>query len=75
MNELPHTGYVRERQLLGDKKATPPVPAILPVAHSTLWQWVKDGRFPKPVKLGPRTTAWDVSTLRDYFAKVGGTRP
>jgi predicted DNA-binding transcriptional regulator AlpA len=30
----------------------------IPVGKSTWWAGVKSGRFPKPVKLGPRTTAW-----------------
>jgi prophage regulatory protein len=40
------------------------LPAILapggpiPVSKSTWWAGVKSGRFPKPVKLGTRITAW-----------------
>ena len=36
----------------------------IPVSRSTWWQGVKDGRFPQPVKLGPRTTAWRWSDVR-----------
>ena len=28
------------------------------VSKSTWWAGVRSGRFPKPVKLGPRITAW-----------------
>ena len=38
----------------------------IPVSRSTWWQGVKDGRFPQPVKLGPRVTAWraeDIASL------------
>lgn len=31
---------------------------IVPVSRSTIWQWAKDGRFPAPIKIGERTTAW-----------------
>ena len=31
---------------------------IVPVSKSTWWAGVKSGRFPAPVKLGPRVTAW-----------------
>lgn len=24
----------------------------------TIWRWVRQGQLPKPVKLGPNTTAW-----------------
>ena len=30
----------------------------LPISKSTWWAGVKDGRFPQPVKLGDRITAW-----------------
>ena len=61
-NPLPQTGYVRLKQILGDPKAG--VPPIIPISKSTLWTWVKDGFFPKPIKLGPRTTVWRVSDIR-----------
>ncbi|WP_225413890.1 helix-turn-helix transcriptional regulator [Stigmatella hybrida] len=60
------------RHLVSDEK-TPPVllrlPAILkliPVSRSTWWAGVRSGRFPQPIKLGPRITAWraeDIATL------------
>jgi prophage regulatory protein len=40
----------------------------LPVSRSTWWAGVKSGRFPAPVKLGPRITAWrsaDIQRLID----------
>lgn len=35
----------------------------IPVSSSTWWQGVKDGRYPKPIKLGPRITAWRVEDI------------
>jgi predicted DNA-binding transcriptional regulator AlpA len=38
----------------------------IPVSRSTWWAGVKSGRFPAPVKLGPRITAWreeDISKI------------
>lgn len=64
MYQLPEVGYLREKQILGDKKASPPIPPIIPVSHSSWWAGVKSGRYPKPVKLGPRTTVWDVALIR-----------
>jgi prophage regulatory protein len=51
---LPAEGYVR----------LPTILAVFPVGRSTWWAGVKDGRFPQPVKLGPRTTAWKVADIR-----------
>lgn len=64
MSQLPEAGFLRLKQILGDPYARPPVPAIIPIGKSTWWDGIKKGRFPKPVKLGPRTTAWRVEDIR-----------
>jgi len=63
MHQLPETGYVRLSQIIGNKKAKPPIPAIIPVSKSTWWDGVKSGRFPKPMKLGVRITVWRVEDI------------
>jgi prophage regulatory protein len=42
----------------------PQVLALIPIARSTWWNGVRTGRFPAPVKIGPRTTAWRASDIR-----------
>ncbi len=64
MHQLPETGYLRLRQIIGNPKADPPIPAVIPVSKSAWWAGVKSGRFSKPVKLGPRTTGWRVEHIR-----------
>jgi len=49
---------------VGNSKTQPPTPAIIPVSKSTWWAGVKSGRFPQPVKLGPRITVWRVEDIR-----------
>lgn len=64
MHHLPETGYVRLPQIIGDTRATPPIPAVIPVSKSTWWAGVKSGRYPRPVKtLGRRITAWRVEDI------------
>jgi hypothetical protein len=70
MHKLPETGFLRLPQIVGDPGAEPPIPAIIPVGKSTWWAGVKDGRYPKPVKLGPRVTAWRVEDIRALIAKA-----
>lgn len=41
----------------------PQVLALIPVSKSTWWAGIKTGRFPKPVKIGPRTSAWEVEVI------------
>lgn len=66
---LPETGFVRLPHIIGDTKARPPIPAIIPVSKSTWWAGVKSGRFPRPVKLGPRITAWRVEDIRRLISE------
>jgi len=68
---LPETGYVRLPQIIGNPKANPPIPAIIPVSKSTWWNGIKEGRFPQSVKLGPRTTAWRVEDIKRLIESAG----
>ena len=61
---LPETGFVRLPQIIGNAKTHPPIPALIPVSKSTWWAGVKSGRYPQPVKLGLRITAWRVEDIR-----------
>ncbi len=69
---LPETGYLRLPQIIGNRKADPPIPALIPVSKSSWWQGVKDGRFPQSVKLGPRTTVWRVEDIRRLIEQPQG---
>jgi prophage regulatory protein len=64
MHNLPQVGFVRLHQIVGNPKATPPIPAIIPVCKSSWWAGVKSGIYPKPIKLGLRATAWRVDDIR-----------
>jgi hypothetical protein len=74
MTYLPETGFLREKQIIGNRKANPPIPAIIPVCHSSWWGGVRSGRFPKPIKLGPGTTVWRVEDIRALIEQMGGAR-
>lgn len=69
-HQLPETGFLRLPQIIGSPTAQPPIPPIIPVKKSAWWAGVKSGRFPRPVKLGPRTTAWRVEDIRALIASV-----
>jgi prophage regulatory protein len=70
MNRLPETGFLRLPQIICDLKAEPPIPPIIPVKKSCWWDGVRTGRFPKPVKLGPRVTMWRVEDIRALIASI-----
>lgn len=67
MSQLPEIGFLRLQQILGNSKSNPPIPPLIPICQSTWWDGIKTGRFPKPIKLGPRTTVWTIESIRQYI--------
>ncbi len=61
---LPEIGFVRLSSILAPN-------GPIPVGKSTWWEGVRTGRFPKPIKLGPRTTAWRVEDIRALIEAAG----
>ena len=59
---LPETGFLRLNQIVGNPKTN--TPPIIPVSKATWWAGVKEGRFPKSIKLGPHTTVWRIEDIR-----------
>lgn len=74
MHQLPETGYLRLSQIIGNATARPSIPAVIPVSKSTWWAGIKSGRFPPPVKLGLRVTAWRVEDIRALIEKLAADR-
>lgn len=58
---LPETGYVR----------LPSILRVFPVSRSTWWEGVRQKRYPQPVKLGPRITAWKAEDIRAFLDAQG----
>jgi prophage regulatory protein len=68
MKQLPDTGFVRLRQIIGDKKAG--IPALIPVGRSTWWKGVKSGCYPAGVKMSARMTVWRVEEIKALIASI-----
>ena len=64
-NNLPLSGFIRLNQVLG-----PDGP--IPLSRSSWYAGIKEGRFPKPVALGPRTKAYRVEEIRALLAQFDG---
>ncbi len=54
--------FLRISQICGDKRRG--LKPMVPVSRSTWWLGVKEGKFPKPIKLGERTTVWREEDVR-----------
>lgn len=68
MDKLQQIGYLRIGQIIGDPKKG--IPAIIPVSRSTWWAGVASGRYPPPVKLSPRCTAWPLKAVIELVEKL-----
>ena len=66
--QLPSSGFVRLSTIIGDRRSGRP--GILPIGPTTWWKGVKLGRFPAPVKLSERVTAWRVEDIRKLIAEL-----
>lgn len=65
---LPDIGFLRVRDILGDRSKG--IPAIIPVSRATWWAGVASGRFPAGVLLGPRIRAWAVEDIKTLVDKM-----
>ena len=72
-NNLPETGFVRLAQIIGDPKATPPIPPVIPVCASYWWAGCRSGRFPAPIKIARRCTVWRVEDIRALVDRIAST--
>lgn len=51
----------------------PEVLAIIPVSRATWYEGIKKGRFPAPVKLGPRVSLWRRSDIEKLVASISAS--
>ncbi|WP_374289640.1 helix-turn-helix transcriptional regulator [Desulfovibrio desulfuricans] len=58
---IPTYGFLRLPQVL----------AIIPISKSAWWEGCRIGRFPRPVKLGPRTTVWRAEEIAAFIDQAG----
>jgi prophage regulatory protein len=59
---FPATGFVRLNSILAPH-------GPIPVGRTTWWAGVKSGRFPQPLKLGPRITVWRAEEIIKLIEK------
>lgn len=58
---LPEAGFLRLPQIL----------SVFPISRSAWWAGVKTGKYPQPVKLSERCTAWRVEDIRQLIESTG----
>ncbi len=65
MQNIPETGFLRLSQVL----------SVIPIGKSSWWGGVKSGRFPKPIKLSARCTAWRAEDIRELINELSNRTP
>lgn len=63
-DSLPATGFLR----------LPEVLKLYPVSRSTWWAGVRAGRYPQPVKIGERCTAWRAEDIRALIESAASAK-
>ena len=56
MQKHPPDALVRIEKIVGPN-------GLIPISRSAFYQGIKEGIYPKPVRLGKRTSAWRMSEL------------
>jgi len=62
IKQLPETGFLRLFQVL----------EFIPISKTAWYDGIATGRYPAPVKLSERTSAWRVEDIRKLIAELGG---
>lgn len=63
--QIPSLGFLRLEQVL----------QLIPISQSTWYSGIKTGRFPQPVKIGPRTSAYRAEDIRKLIDELGVQSP
>jgi prophage regulatory protein len=70
-NNIPAMGFYRLPDIIGNPKSNPPIKGVYPVSRSTWFEGVRTGRYPKPVKLSERCSAWRIEDIHTLIANCG----
>jgi len=63
------------REKPGNLIRLPQVLKRVGIGKSTVWAWVASGRFPAPIKLGPRMSVWreeDIDAFIGFHERPDG---
>ncbi len=63
---FPDIGFIRLPDIIGNKDN----PGIIPISRSSWYKGIEEGRYPKPVKLGERASAWRVEDIRKLIDEL-----
>ena len=62
--------FLRLPQILGNAKANPVIPALIPVCKTAWYAGIKSGIYPKGIKLSPRVCVWRASDIQALISQA-----
>ena len=65
-------GFYRIKDIIGDRRANPPIEGLLPISRAGWYAGVAAGIYPKPIKLG-RASLWKRSEVIETLRRIGAT--
>jgi predicted DNA-binding transcriptional regulator AlpA len=60
VTSLPETGFLRLSQVL----------KLVPICKTAWYAGIKEGRYPRPVSLGPRTAGYRAEDIRSLIERL-----
>ena len=63
-------GFFRINKIVRCKNSQ--VNPLIPISSSAWWAGIKNGKYPAPIKLGPRTTVWRASEIKKLIEDLAG---
>jgi prophage regulatory protein len=60
--------FYRLPEIIGNRKQG--IPGMIPVSRASWYAGIKEGRYPKPVKLSERTAAWRSTDIEELMNRL-----
>jgi len=70
-NHQTNKSFLRLWQIIGNPKANPPIPPLIPISRTSWLNGVKSGIYPTSISLGPRTVAWRTLDIYELINQLG----
>ena len=62
--------YITKDGKIRHIKARPARAGLLPLGESTIWEKVRQGKFPAPHRLSERVTAWKLDDIQEWIDSI-----
>ncbi|TKB24333.1 AlpA family transcriptional regulator [Desulfopila sp. IMCC35006] len=67
-------GFYRLPQIIGDRKANPPIEPLLPISRSAFYAGIKKHIYPAPIRLSARVSLWRVEDITRLLEDLGNNK-